>query len=104
MVAEAFTSCSYLIGVYPFGIGGEPALQFAGLEGTTTANGIRVIAGFTCIDLLPHKTIALVIVYWYNRPVDGDLVKVWPAKANQLSIGIGEQPALHQWVIGEIDT
>ncbi len=53
---------------------------------------------------LAHMTIALVIVYGNYWPVDGYFMKIRSAQANELCIGIREQAALHQWIVGEINT
>ncbi|MNO99261.1 hypothetical protein D3C76_910270 [compost metagenome] len=48
--------------------------------------------------------VALVVVVGRDGAVDRDLVEVRPAQPAQLRVGIGEQPALQQRVVGEVDT
>ncbi|MNH18266.1 hypothetical protein D3C79_779640 [compost metagenome] len=47
--------------------------------------------------------VALVVVVGRDGAVDRDLVEVWPAQAAKLRVGVGEQPALQQRVVGKVD-
>jgi hypothetical protein len=94
MVEEAFTSFPYFPGIDPFCIRGKASLQFTSLEWTTAANGIRMITCSAGIDLLPHRSIALVIVYRHYRPIDRYFMEIGSAQADKLCVGIGEQTSL----------
>ncbi|MNT57705.1 hypothetical protein D3C72_1950940 [compost metagenome] len=54
-------------------------------------------------DVLVQR-ITLVVVVRRYRPVDRDLVEVRPTQAADLGIGVREQPALQQRVVGKVDT
>ncbi|MNJ59321.1 hypothetical protein D3C77_550020 [compost metagenome] len=62
-----------------------------------------MIADLPHIDRLAGISVPLIVVERADWPVDRQLVEVRPAKADELRIGIGEQPALQQRVIGEVD-
>lgn len=53
--------------------------------------------GFTC-------AIAVVVVNWDAGLVDGQLFEVGAAVAVQLGVEVGEETALQQRVLGEIDS
>ncbi|MCY1333938.1 hypothetical protein D9M69_196790 [compost metagenome] len=73
------------------------------LPGPVAVDGIRLVGSPPAVDLLAMRRVALVVVERTERLVDRDLVEVRPAEAQQLRVGIGEQPALHQRVVAEID-
>ena len=47
--------------------------------------------------------IALIVVHWCHRAIDRNLVKIGTAETNQLGIRVGEQAALQQRIVGEVD-
>ncbi len=49
------------------------------------------------------KGVALVVVERTQRTVDRDFVEVRPTETQQLGVGVGEQPALQQRIVGEVD-
>lgn len=55
------------------------------------------------MDQVLSSTIAVVIVDRNNRSVDGKLFKVGTTVAVKLGIEVGENAALQQRVIGEVD-
>ena len=58
----------------------------------------------TRVDRLPHVAVPLIVMHRGERTIDRNLVEVRPAEPNQLSIRVGEQTALQQRVIGEVDS
>jgi len=70
----------------------------------TVAQCVGLICHAPLVDTLAVHAVALEIVHRADRPVDRNFVKVGAAQTRDLRIGVREQPALKQWVVGEIDT
>src|SRR6185503_15669758 len=104
VIEKARTSFANFPCVNPFGIAGKSAHIHAGLKRTTATQTIRVIACLPAIDCLSHEPVAIVVVNRRHRAVDGNFVKVRPAKSRQLRIEIGKQTSLKQWIVGEVNS
>ncbi|MNT49463.1 hypothetical protein D3C72_1863190 [compost metagenome] len=56
------------------------------------------------IDILPVHPVALEIMVRTGWAIDRDFVEVWPAETADLRIGIREQTALQERIVGEVQS
>ena len=64
---------------------------------------VRLIGDTPGRNVLALDAVALEVAHRAARPVDLELVKIRPAEANELGVGVGEQAALQQRIVGEVD-
>ncbi|MNJ65354.1 hypothetical protein D3C77_613630 [compost metagenome] len=62
-----------------------------------------MVADLAYINRLPPIAVPLIVVERAHRPVNRQLMKIRSPKPDQLRIRIGEQAALQQRIIGEIN-
>jgi hypothetical protein len=62
-----------------------------------------VVERLAGIDRRPHVAVRLVVVHGRHRAVDGNLGEVRPAQPGELGVEIGEEPGLHERIVGEVD-
>jgi hypothetical protein len=74
-------------------------------RGHRAALGQRVgeVVGPSLVDCLAVEAVTLVVVDLGDGAVDGDFVEVGAAQADQLGVEVGEETALQQGVVGEVD-
>ena len=105
MVAEGFAAVADLVPLDPLRIALETAALSCrrGFLGPAVVDGVGLVVGAALVDRLAMEGVALVVVERAQRAVDRDLVEVRPTETQQLGVGVGEQPALQQRVVGEVD-
>ena len=99
MIKKLFTPGSDFSPIERFGVCDKSAHLPACLHGTAAAQRIRLITHAPVIDRLAHMPVALIIVYWYHRAINRNLMKIGTTQPNQLGIGIGKEPPLQQGVV-----
>ena len=55
------------------------------------------------MDEILSSTVTVVVMDGDHRPVDGQLLEVRPTMSVQLGVEVGEDPALQQRILGEVD-
>ncbi len=75
-----------------------------GFARPVVVDGVWLVVRRVRIDIHAVHAVALEVVIRADRAVNRDLVKVWPTKTADLSIGIGEQAPLQQRVVGKVQT
>lgn len=79
------------------------AVGLVGLHGVAIAHGVGCVGPVVGRDLLLTEAVTVVVVNGLARTVDGDLLEVGTAVTGQLGVQVGEQTALQQGVIGEVN-
>lgn len=79
------------------------AVGLVGLHGVAIAHGVGGVGPVVGRDLLLTEAVTVVVVDGLARTVDGDLLEVGTAVTGQLGVQVGEQTALQQGVIGEVN-
>ncbi len=105
VVAEGFAAVADLVPLDPLRIALEAAAlgRRRGFLGPAAVDRVGLVVGAALVDRLAMEGVALVVVERAQRAVDRDLVEVRPTETQQLGVGVGEQPALQQRVIREVD-
>lgn len=78
-------------------------LGLVGLHGVTVAHAVGGVGPVVGGDLLLAEAVTVVVVNGLARTVDGDLLEVGTAVTGQLSVEVGEETALQQGVVGEVN-
>src|SRR5476649_1999948 len=105
VIAERLAALPNLVGVDAFRICLEATVlrRRGGLLRPTAINRVGLVGRATLVDGGSVQGIALAVVEGSDRAVDRDFVKVWAAESADLRVGVGKQPTLQQWIVGEVD-
>ena len=75
----------------------------ARVEGAPAVERVRPVRRDAAVHGVLVEPVAQHVVDRRVRPVDRDLVEVRAAQAGELGVDVGEQPRLHQRVVGDVD-
>ena len=76
MVEKTGAARPYFVGVNALVVADKPAFACFGLKRATVAQPIGVITGISSIYGLAHVSVALIVVYGSNGPIDGNFVEI----------------------------
>ena len=103
MIDKALAALTYFMSIDTLRVRYKTAILHHCLAGVSVTQRVRMVACLTLIDRLAHMAITLVVMHRHYRTVNGYLVEVGTSEADELCIGIREEPALHQRVVRKVD-
>ena len=101
VIGEALGADALLVARLLLRVGRKAA--FGALARPGRIEAVRLVGDASGGNVLALDAVALEVAHRAARPVDLELVEIRPAEPDELGVGVGEQPALQQRVVGEVD-
>ena len=102
VVGKGLGAGSELVAAIERGMRGEAEAGI--LARRVGGEAVGLVRDLALVDVHPPDTIALKVAHRTLRTIDRNLVEVRATQPQQLRVGVGEQAALQQRIVGEVDT